>query len=301
GSDIHYYTNGRIGSQIIEYPFTIGHECAGVVDEVGRNVAGLEPGDPVAIEPAVICGQCDQCHAGRSNTCRKNLFLGCPGQLEGALSEFLVMPAENCFPLRPGTSPGLGTLSEPLAIGVYSVKQAAPKPGMSIGIFGLGPIGISILYALKARGDFTLYGTDPISERRGYAEAAGADWTGEPSDDLLSPCPAGLDLVFECCGRQEALDQALEVLKPGGRLSVVGIPATDRISFSIDRLRRKEITVINVRRQEGCVQEALDLIEQSSLAIDSMITHHFPFAQTDQAFDLVAGYGDGVLKAMIEF
>src|SRR3990172_7962920 len=78
GSDIHYYTTGRIGRQVVEYPFTVGHECAGTVVEVGREVTQVRPGDRVAIEPAMTCGRCDQCLSGRENTCRENRFLGCP-------------------------------------------------------------------------------------------------------------------------------------------------------------------------------------------------------------------------------
>ncbi|MHB8969586.1 MAG: alcohol dehydrogenase catalytic domain-containing protein [Pirellulaceae bacterium] len=100
GSDIHYYSTGRIGCQVVEYPFTIGHECAGTVLEVGGEVTQVRVGDRVAIEPALTCGQCDQCRTGRENTCRAIKFLGCPGQAEGSLSEYLVMPQQNCFPDR---------------------------------------------------------------------------------------------------------------------------------------------------------------------------------------------------------
>ena len=118
GSDIHYYLKGRIGSQVVEYPFTVGHECAGEVVETGQEVSTLKPGDRVAIEPAMPCSECDQCIDGRPHTCRNLRFLGCPGQAEGCLSEFIVMPESSCFHI-PGTmSYDEATISEPLAIGV---------------------------------------------------------------------------------------------------------------------------------------------------------------------------------------
>src|SRR5208282_5011149 len=92
GSDIHYYTTGRIGSQIIQFPFVVGHEAAGIVEQVGKRVTKVKSGQRIAIDPAVYCGHCDQCRAGRENTCRKLLFLGCPKQLEGALCKYLVLP-----------------------------------------------------------------------------------------------------------------------------------------------------------------------------------------------------------------
>ena len=110
-----------------------------------------------------------------------------------------------------------------------------------------------------------------------------------------------MDVVFECCGEQSALDEAIELLKPGGKLMLVGIPESDRVSFVIDKARRKEICIQNIRRQCECVQPTLALMEQGKLNADFMITHRFGFAKTKEAFDLVAGYSDGVVKAMIDF
>ncbi|MCK5694665.1 MAG: alcohol dehydrogenase catalytic domain-containing protein, partial [Bacteroidales bacterium] len=97
GSDIHYYVSGKIGSQVVQYPFTVGHEGSGVVDAVGKGVTMVKPGDRIAIEPAMPCWECDQCKAGRPHTCRSLRFLGCPGQAEGSLSEYIVMPETSCF------------------------------------------------------------------------------------------------------------------------------------------------------------------------------------------------------------
>jgi L-iditol 2-dehydrogenase len=103
GSDIHYYTQGQIGTQKVQYPFTVGHEGAGEVVEVGKSVKRVKPGDIIAIEPAMPCWECDQCLAGRHHTCRKLRFLGCPGQAEGCLMEYIVMPETSCIPLKGNT------------------------------------------------------------------------------------------------------------------------------------------------------------------------------------------------------
>ena len=139
GSDIHYYTTGRIGSQVVEYPFTVGHECAGIVVEVGSKVSRVSVGDRVAVEPAMTCGKCDQCQSGRENTCRHNRFLGCPDQAEGSLSEYLMMPEENCFLIDDRLSLAEATVSEPLAIAIYSVQQAGTYGGATGRYFGDGP------------------------------------------------------------------------------------------------------------------------------------------------------------------
>ena len=99
GSDVHYYTTGRIGSQVVQYPFTVGHEGAGIVEKVGSAVTRVKPGDRIALEPAMPCFECDQCKSGRFNTCRNLKFLGCPGQSPGCLSEYFIVPETSCFPI----------------------------------------------------------------------------------------------------------------------------------------------------------------------------------------------------------
>ena len=306
GSDIHYYTDGKIGTQEVVYPFAVGHEGAGVVSEIGSAVKRVKPGDAVAIEPAMPCRKCDQCLAGRHHTCRKLRFLGCPGQTEGCLMEYIVMPEESCFPLHGNLTTDHGSISEPLAIGIYAVKKSNIFSEATSGILGFGPVGMSVMLALKAQGVSSCYVTDKIDERLSIAEKEGSSLILNPlkSDvvkELKYKAPLGLDFVFECCGQQEALDQAVEILKPGGKLMVIGIPEFNRWSMSVENTRRKEISVLFVRRQVNCVDTALDLMSSGVISIKNMITHRFPFARTKEAFDLVAGYSDGVMKAMIDF
>jgi len=305
GSDVHYYTTGRIGSQVVEYPFAVGHECAGVVEEVGAAVTRVHPGDRVAIEPAMSCRQCDQCEAGRPHTCRNLRFLGCPGQAEGCLSEFIVMPQECCYPIPDAMTFEQAALSEPLAIGLYGVRQSIPMQGAKIGVLGVGPIGLSVLLPARHMGAEKIYVTDRIGERLEVARAAGADWGGNvDKQDVVEAIshaePLLLDAVFECCGEQDAFDQATQLLKPGGKLMLIGIPEAERISFVPDWMRRKEICLQNVRRQNHCVQPALDMIAAGEIHVDFMVTHRFSLEQCKQAFDLVDRYADGVVKAMIE-
>lgn len=306
GSDIHYFTTGRIGCQVVEYPFAVGHECAGTVVEIGRGVEHVRPGDRVAIEPAMTCGKCEQCLAGRENTCRHNRFLGCPGQAEGSLAEFLVMPEENCFKIADDMSLGEATVSEPLAIAIYAVRQAGLTRNARVGILGLGPIGRTVQLATVDAGCGPIYGTDLIEARCTAARDAGFNFAANPGQEsaveaILKREPLGLDVVFECCGQQAALDDAVELLRPGGTLAIIGIPEVERISFNPETIRRREITIVNIRRQRGCVPAALDLVARKQNEIRKLITHRLPFEASDEAFDLVANYRDGVVKAMIEF
>jgi L-iditol 2-dehydrogenase len=306
GSDIHYYVAGRIGSQVVQYPFPVGHEGAGIVVKTGRSVTRVKAGDRIAIEPAMPCWECDQCKAGRHHTCRKLRFLGCPGQADGCLTEYIVMPETSCIKIDDHLSLDEAVISEPLAIGVYAVKKSIPMPGARIGILGSGPIGMSVLLAARAEGCEFIYMTDKLDGRLEVVKKAGATFAGnvekqEVVKEILKLEPLMLDAVFECCGQQEAFDQAFELLKPGGKLVIVGIPEFDYWKVPADVIRRKEITIQNIRRQVDCTEEALHSMTTGKIDVSLMATHRFTFSETPRAFDMVAGYEDGVMKAMIEF
>jgi len=304
GSDVHYYEMGRIGEQIVEYPFVVGHECSATVKAVGSSVTRVKVGDEIVVEPAAPCHNCEQCAQGRENTCYNVRFLGTPGQGGGCLCEYLVMPEECCFPTNGKIALEQAALCEPLSIGFYAVKRAGFPENADVAILGAGPIGLSCMLnaiAAKAR---ACYVTDKINERVEGAKKGGAAWAGNPDKqdivkEILQQQSLGLDVIFECCGQQEAIDQAVEMLEPGGKLVIIGSPRSERISFDISKVRRKEIAIINIRRQNECVQPVIDLVTSGKINADFMITHHFPLEQTKKAFDLVTGYNDGVIKAMI--
>ncbi len=304
GSDIHYYETGRIGSQIVNFPYRIGHEFSATVVDTGKSVTRVKIGDQVAVDPAMPCYRCDQCLTGRENTCRELLFLGCPGQAPGCLCEYIVMPEGSVFPTHGKISLEKAALVEPLSIGVYALKQAHLQPSSSLAILGSGPIGLCVLIAALAQGHKEIYMTDVIKERVQLANKGGALWSGNPkqqdvTNEIIARSQGGVDAVFECAGQQETLDQAIDILKPGGKLSIVGIPRESKWSFSVDLGRRKEITLINVRRQNQCMQQAIDIIAENKVQTDFMLTHQFPFENTSQAFNCVANYQDGVAKAII--
>lgn len=304
GSDVHYYETGRIGSQVVEYPYITGHECAGTVRGVGNSVTRVKAGDEVVVDPAVSCYDCPQCKLGRENTCYNLQFLGTPGQGPGCLCEYLVMPQESCYPTNGAITLEQAVICEPLAIGAYSVQQAKLPQRGNIAILGAGPIGLCTFVSAKAENVNSCYMTEKIPKRFEVARQTGATWVGNPDkqdivEEIRKQQPHGVDVAFECAGQQETVDQCIDLLRPGGTLILTGIPRFDRVSMAIDLLRRKEITIVNIRRQNQCTQKAIDLIASGKVDVDFMITHHFDLEQTQDAFELVAEYRDGVVKAMI--
>jgi L-iditol 2-dehydrogenase len=306
GSDLHYFRTGRIGSQVLTEPWIMGHECTAVVAQVGSAVTGLEPGDRVAVDPLIACGRCDQCLSGRVHTCRSQHFLGCPGQQQGCMCEFLVMPSACCFRVPGELSVGAAVMVEPFAIALHAQRLLGDAAGMAVGVLGAGPIGLCVLGALQLAGAHSVAVTDRLRYRLDLAHAQGATSTHDvarsnAAAEILAQHPAGLDAVFDCSGDQGALNQAITLLKPGGTLIIVGIPEADQISLDINLMRRKELTIKNVRRQNDCTADAIELLQSGKLNLDPVVTHHFDLSESQTAFDLVASYQKGVAKALIHF
>jgi len=302
GSDMHYFRSGRIGRQIVKFPWAVGHECAGVIDQAGPS-SGLAAGTRVAVDPLAPCLACDQCAGGREHTCRNQKFLGVPDQMPGAMAEYLVLPGRCCVAIPDSMTFHQAVMTEPFAIALWAVKLAGDVAGKSVGILGSGPVGLCVLEALKLAGAGRVFATDLLDYRVALAAKMGAAWSGKAEDveeSMASRCPLGLDVVFECAGDNDAIDQAARLLAPGGLLVLVGIPEGDRISFDMNYLRRKELRVQNVRRQNGCTRRAVELTASGRANLDPIVTHRYEFDRSQEAFDTVSRYADGVVKAMID-
>jgi L-iditol 2-dehydrogenase len=305
GSDIHYFRTGAIGDQIVDYPFTPGHECTGTVVETGAKVRTVNVNDPIAIDPAVSCGTCDQCLADRKHTCRNLKFLGNPAELSGCLQEYFVLADDCCFRLPETISQTDGVIIEPLTIGLHAVSFNNGKANFAI--LGCGPIGMSTLFALKIHFPTSgIFVTDKIDSRLSFSLAKGAQWAGNPLkvnvvEEILKSNPHGIDAVFECCGQVEAISQAIDLLKPGGQLIIIGIPEQDQISVDAHNMRRKEISIHNVRRQNNKYHEAIKILAEKRIDINGVVSHQFDVGQVQEAFELVESYADGVMKAIVRF
>lgn len=302
GSDLHYFVSDSVGGEKVPYPCLVGHECLAEVVRSGSEVQEVQSGDLVAVEPSISCGVCDQCLAGRFNTCRKIKFLGHPGELDGCLAEYFVMPARNLIKLPPSMTPEEAMLAEPLSIALHALNLAGLAATDRVAVLGSGPIGLCLIMLLKHRGLSQIFATDRSEARVWGALKAGASWAAsmEQEDvvrEILTRQPLGVEAVFEVSGDQEAIDQAVALVRPGGRIIQVGIPIPERISYQLARLRRKEVTIINSRRQNRCLEPALELIKDKKIEVSWLLTHRFKLEEAQQAFNTAADRLDGVLKA----
>ncbi len=303
GSDIHYYATGRIGDQVVRYPFVLGHEGSGeVLDGAGR----FRKGERIYIEPAIPCHRCDQCLAGRENTCRNLRFLGNPLEPPGCMCDEITLPDE-CIVTLPGwMSLDEAVLLEPLSISVYAVLRSRAAKGCAGAIVGAGPIGLTVLLALSDLQPRRILVSEPVAARREAALKLGAHAVFDPgargaAAAVFEGSQGGADVVFECAGTQDSIDDAMQMVRPGGTLILVGIPEVDRVSYDPHLARRREVTVVNVRRQNHCVEAALALLGRRRDAAGVLITHHFVPPEANRAFELVHQKADGVIKALVEF
>lgn len=304
GSDVHYYLEGRIGPQVVASPIIPGHEFSAWVVQPGPGVEGLSPGQLVAVEPAVSCGECESCREGHPNLCPGVRFCGTP-PIDGAYVEYKVMPAENCFPLPEGLSPDEGALLEPLGIAIHSVDLAHLRPGYTVAVLGAGPIGLLTAAVAKVAGAAAIYMSEPLSERRRFALSYVADAVFDPgTEDVVAGIMRatngrGVDVAFEAAGAPQTPDQAAAVTRPGGKVIVAGIPADDTMTLNASTVRRKGLTIKLVRRMKHTYPRAISLVQKGMLDVKPLATHTFPLERIVEAFEIVAGYRDGVLRAII--
>ncbi len=293
GSDLHWFAEGSIGDAKLDHPLVLGHEFAGETED----------GQRVAIDPAFPCGHCEFCEIGHPNLCDNLIFTG-HGEYDGALREYGSFPTRCLFPLPDSLSYADGAMLEPLGVAIHTVDLGKLKTGMSVGVFGCGPIGLLIIQMAKLSGAANIFATDKLPHRVEAAKNFGADQAYLVGDsDQLGEIRAatsgrGVDVSFEAAGAQDAVDDAFTAVRSGGKVILAGIPDDDRTSFSASIARRKGLTIKLVRRMKHTYPRAIELVSKGLVDVRSVVTHRFPLADASEAFR-VAERREG-LKIIIE-
>lgn len=301
-SDIHYYNYGRIGDTVSEEPLILGHEFCGEVIEISSGVDQVKPGDLVAVEPAVSCGKCRYCREGNPNLCVDLIFSGTP-PLDGALREYLTFRSEFLFPLPDGFTPDEGALLEPLGVAIHGWDLARLRVGETVAIIGCGPIGLLLVQLASIGGAAQIFGVEPLDYRRDLAAELGAIPLA-PEEDLATQVEErtggyGADVAIEVAGTLSAQEEAARVVKRGGTVVLIGIPAQDQLILTHHVVRRKGLTLKLARRMKLTYPRAISLVRRKMVNLRPLITHQFTLDQTDDAFRLVESYSDGVIKAAV--
>jgi L-iditol 2-dehydrogenase len=305
GSDVHYYAKGKMGSFNVKFPFILGHECAGTIVEVGKDVTHLKVGDRVALEPGIPCGHCEFCLSGRYNLCPEVRFFATP-PYNGCLMNYVAHPAQFSFKLPDNVSSVEGALVEPLAIGINAALTAGVKLGDTVVIFGSGCIGLVSLLASKAYGATKVIVVDLIDKRLAVAKSMGAITLNSKEcnviDEIMKLTDGkGAQVVIDCAGANTTLCQTVEIAKAGGTIAWVGL-ASDKINgLRLDPISTKELTIKSIFRYKNLYPIAINAISDGKINISGIISNKFKFEDTPEAFAQTLKNAQNIVKSVILF
>lgn len=305
GSDLHYYEKGRIGNYIVEPPFVLGHECSGTVVQLGKGVKNLQIGDRVAMEPGKTCGHCSFCREGKYNLCPDVIFFATP-PVDGVFQEYAAHEAALCFKLPAHVSSLEGAMVEPISVGFHAAQLGGAHVGQSALVFGAGCIGLSSMMALKAHGVTQTCVVDILQKRLDKAKELGAaEIINAGEEDVVKRIGEitegrGVDIVIDTTGAEGCIDSAVQAVKKGGTIVLVGYSKTGRLELPFDLALDKEIRFETVFRYRHIYPMVIESIASGVVDAKGIVTHIFDFDETPEALDKCIHNKAEIVKAAIK-
>ncbi|VFR02841.1 unnamed protein product [Cuscuta campestris] len=282
----------------------IGHECAGIIEEVGSGVETLFPGDRVALEPGISCWRCDFCKEGRYNLCPEMKFFATP-PVHGSLANHVVHPAHLCFKLPDDLSLEEGAMCEPLSVGVHACRRASIGPETRVLVMGAGPIGLVTMLAARAFGAPKIILADVDQARLSVARELGADEVIKVSSNIQDAAAeiekikeatgAGIDVSFDCAGFDKTMTTALGATRSGGKVCLIGM-GHEHMTIPLAATAAREVDVIGVFRYKNTWPLCIELMRSGKIDVKPLITHRFGFSQreVEEAFEASARGGNAI-------
>ena len=304
GSDVHYYKSGRIGSFVVEKPIILGHECSGIIVAVGENVTRFKVGDRVAVEPGVTCGKCKYCKTGRYNLCPDVVFQATP-PYDGAFVQYFTHRQDFVYPIPDHLTFEEAALIEPFSVGLHAASRADIKPGATVAIFGLGPVGLMAVVAARAFGASNVIATDLEDVRLNAAKSVGASLVfNAKRHDVVKEIMDytngyGVDVAIEAAGHPTTLQNALASLCRGGKLMIVGLPAQDNIPLNIPSIADKELYIYGIFRYANTYQRAIDILASGIADTSALITGKYSLDETARALEEARSNKANNIKIMV--
>ncbi|KAJ7542812.1 hypothetical protein O6H91_09G013200 [Diphasiastrum complanatum] len=304
GSDVHYLKTMRCADFIVREPMVIGHECAGIIAEVGSGVTHLKVGDRVALEPGISCARCNFCKEGHYNLCSEMKFFATP-PVHGSLAHQVIHPADLCFKLPENVSLEEGAMCEPLSVGVHACRRAGVGPDTHVLVMGAGPIGLVTMLSARSFGAPRVIITDVDEYRLSVAKNLGADDTFLVSTDIKDAdkevsalqelMGAFVDVTLDCVGVGKTMTTALKVTKAGGRVCLVGM-GHHEMNVPLTPAAAREVDIFGVFRYRNTYPLCLDLLRTGRIDVRPLITHRFGFSQkeVEEAFETSARGGNAI-------
>ena len=290
GSDIHGY-DGSTGRRIP--PLVMGHEAAGVIEQVGPAVRGFAAGDRVTFDSTVSCGACDFCRSGHINLCDNRTVLGvsCGDyRRHGAFAEYVAVPSRILYKLPDNLPFEHAALIEAVSIAVHAVNRHRPAPDDVVVVVGSGMIGLLTIQVLKARGSRTIVALDIDSRKLAHAERMGATTTLNPREGDVAASirnltgGRGADVCFEVVGHADTVETSIAAVRKGGTVVLVG-NLSPRVELPLQVVVSREISVLGSCASNGEIPEAIDLLARGVVNVDPIISLK---ASLDEGPDLFA-------------
>jgi len=305
GSDVHYYTHGAIGPFVVREPMILGHEAAGVIEEVGSAVENLKVGDRVCMEPGIPDPQSRASRLGLYNLDPAVRFWATP-PVHGVLRPSVVHPASFTFKLPDNVSYAAGAMVEPLAVGFQAVSKARLTPGAVALVTGAGPIGMVTAIAALSAGCAKVIVTDVVDEKLAVARRLGpAIMTVNVREQDLKSVVAretdgwGVDVVFECSGAAAVIADTVHHGCPGGAVVLVGMPLNP-VPIDVVIAQTKELRIEHVFRYAHVYPRIVALLGSNQINVDALITDTYAFEDSVEAFDYAVRPKPSSVKIQIE-
>ncbi|MCQ0986122.1 NAD(P)-dependent alcohol dehydrogenase [Jiella marina] len=305
GSDVHYYTHGRIGPFVVKEPMILGHEASGTVIETGSDVTTLKVGDRVCMEPGIPDPNSKATRLGMYNVDPAVRFWATP-PVHGILRPTCVHPEGFTFKLPDNVSFAEAAMVEPLAVGVHAATKARIKPGDIALVMGAGPIGLVTALSALAAGCARVYVTDLAEKKLEIAEGLSKAIIGVDAGkaDVVERIKRdtdgwGCDVVFEATGSPKAAARVFEPLAPGGCVVMIG-GQPDPISYDAGAAMVREARVENIFRYAHVFPRCVAMLASGAIDVKPLITRTFDFDESVEAFDIAASAPAGDVKMQIE-
>lgn len=288
GSDLHILSvpQGQRGD-----PGTImGHEFVAVVEEIGSEVSGVQVGDRVTVEPNIPCGICPECRSGHTNLCCNASNIG--QWRNGGFAEYCVAPDTQLHKISKNISARCAALAEPVACVMNGMLRLNPQPHEKVVLFGGGPIGLIFLRLLKMYGVQQVAVCEMMESRRNEAKRLGADLVFDSSNtdwqkkaiEIWGDEP---DVVIDAVGAGPVLEQAIDVVKFGGRILIFGQNLTQKSTIRPGDINRKELTVFAALAVLHSFPAAISMLENPDSGLEQIVTHELPLSEITEGVKLM--------------
>ena len=300
GSDIGIY-NGT--NSLATYPRLIGHEFGGIVEEVGKAVTSVKPGDKVAVDPVISCGHCYACRIGRHNVCSTLEVMGV--HRDGGFAEYVCAPQENVHLFHKDFDESFLGLVEPFTIGVEVNRRGQITKGDKVLVMGAGPIGMTVMQVAKRNGAQVIM-TDIVKERLDKALSMGADEVVLVSEENLEERlmkftdQEGIPVIVDTVCSPASFEQSVQLACPAGRIVVLGLKNVPSQIVMAD-ITKKELTIVGSRLNNHCLDEVIAGFEDGSLHPEQLMTRAYNYKDIMEALKEIQEHPQDVLKIVLKF